>query len=77
MLEIKVAKDGFEVLCKYKSHKIGMKKSENQFHDCGIVYYKEEAYIICVMTKNLDYDKSNKVISDISRITFSYFSKDN
>ena len=59
------------------SHKIGMKKSENQFHDCGIVYYKEEAYIICVMTKNLDYDKSNKVISDISRITFLFFSQNN
>lgn len=36
------------------SHKFGERKIENdkqQFHDCGIVYYPNHPYLLCVMTR--------------------------
>jgi beta-lactamase class A len=37
-----------------------------QLHDCGIVYYPENPYLICVMTKGVDFDKQLNVINHIS-----------
>lgn len=45
---------------------------ERQLHDCGIVYIPENPYFICVMTKGYDFDKLEKIIADISKITYNF-----
>lgn len=42
------------------SHKFGERKptdSLQQFHDCGIVYYPDHPYLLCVMTRGQDVSK--------------------
>ena len=44
--------EGIEV-----AHKFGERKTQGgqqQFHDCGIVYYPDHPYLICVMTRGTD-----------------------
>jgi beta-lactamase class A len=38
-----------------------------QLHDCGIIYYPDNPYLICIMTSGRDFDKLVEVISHISR----------
>lgn len=45
--------------------------ANRELHDCGIVYYPENPYLICVMTKGeSELDKMEKLIQDISRLTY-------
>lgn len=44
--------------------------SLKEIHDCGIVYYPDHPYLLCVMTKGKDYEKLASVIKDISKIVF-------
>ena len=46
-----------------------------QLHDCGIVYYPQRPYVICVMTKGRDFNTLKRVISDISRIVYEHEGK--
>lgn len=46
--------------------------SERQLHDCGIIYYPEKPYLLCVMTKGKDFSKLEKSISDISSMVYRY-----
>ena len=42
------------------SHKFGERKpadSLQQFHDCGVVYYPDHPYLLCVMTRGKDVSK--------------------
>ena len=42
------------------SHKFGERKTSGdlqQFHDCGIVYYPQHPYLLCVMTRGQDVTK--------------------
>ena len=43
-----------------------------QLHDCGIVYYSENPYIVCIMTRGDSYDSMSEVIGDISKQIFKY-----
>jgi len=42
-----------------------------ELHDCGIVYYPNDPYFICVMTKGSDFSKLQTIISDISGIVWT------
>ncbi len=42
-----------------------------QLHDCGIVYYPENPYLLCVMTRGTDFAELQKVIAEISRIVYT------
>jgi hypothetical protein len=57
------------------SHKFGEKSDARdgtvQLHDCGIVYYPNKPYLLCVMTKGPNIQLLDNVIAEISRITFS------
>lgn len=41
-----------------------------ELHDCGIVYYPEHPYLLCVMTEGDDFDKLTGVIRDISKVVY-------
>jgi beta-lactamase class A len=42
-----------------------------QLHDCGIVYYPENAYVLCVMTRGTDFSELSAVITDISGMFYA------
>lgn len=44
--------------------------TEKQLHDCGIVYYPSNPYIVCVMTRGQDYNVLANVIKDISKMVY-------
>ncbi len=43
-----------------------------QLHDCGIIYYPKYPYLLCVMTEGDDFPKLEKIISEISALTYRY-----
>jgi len=46
---------------------VGQKK---QLHDCGIIYYPDNAYLLCVMTYGDDFPELVNVISQISTMVY-------
>lgn len=55
------------------AHKFGERELEGgikQLHDCGIVYYPNHPYLLCIMTRGYDYQKLAAVIQDISHQIF-------
>ena len=61
------------------SHKFGERTfvsetgvvSVRELHDCGIVYKNNDPYFLCVMTRGSDFLKLQKIIADISRMTYN------
>ena len=60
------------------SHKFGERgiigfngEEEKQLHDCGIVYYPNHPYILCVMTRWDNWTNLRWVIWDISSLVFT------
>lgn len=51
------------------AHKFGERFLENgdkQLHDCGIIYYPENPYLLCIMTEGDDFTELKGIISEIS-----------
>ena len=46
-----------------------------ELHDCGIVYYPNMPYLLCVMTRGEDYTALADAVRDISSIVFTAVSK--
>ncbi len=46
-----------------------------QLHDCGIVYYPNHPYLLCIMTRGYDYQKLAAVIQDVSHQVFQEISQ--
>lgn len=60
------------------AHKFGESKSNDnkkQFHDCGIVYYPKNPYLLCVMSKGDNYGDLVSVIKDVSKLTYEEVDK--
>lgn len=58
------------------SHKFGERSLENgekQLHDCGIIYYPENPYLLCIMTRGNDFDNLAEIISIISEKFYKEF----
>ena len=59
------------------AHKFGEREFETgglkQFHDCGIVYYPNNPYLLCVMTRGWAIDKLQDTISTISKMVYEEF----
>jgi beta-lactamase class A len=51
------------------AHKFGEQKNgtEQQFHDCGVVYYPNNPYVICIMTRGNSPDELKPIIKEISQ----------
>src|SRR5258708_544531 len=45
--------------------------TNREFHDCGIIFYTKEPYLLCVMTKGSDLHKLEKSVKDVSKLVFS------
>jgi len=41
-------------------------------HDCGIVYYPDSPYLLCIMTRGKDTAQLESIISQVSRITYEF-----
>lgn len=41
-----------------------------QFHDCGIVYYPNKPFLVCIMTRGRDMEKVAEAVTRISRQVF-------
>ena len=58
------------------AHKFGERKIVNsagessQLHDCGIVYYQEKPYLLCIMTRGQEMSELKAVISEISSFVY-------
>lgn len=46
--------------------------TEKELHDCGVVYYPEHPYLLCIMTKGTNFDKLAGTIQDISKAVYQY-----
>lgn len=55
------------------AHKFGEMERDGtvQLHDCGIVYYPDNPYVLCVMTRGQDYSQLEKVIGEVSRMVYA------
>ncbi len=55
------------------AHKFGERyfpDGRKQLHDCGIVYFPRNPYLLCVMTKGDDWTALENVIATISRMVY-------
>lgn len=53
------------------AHKFGERErtadGAKQLHDCGIIYYPENPYLLCVMTRGKDFNELAAIIAHISK----------
>lgn len=55
------------------AHKFGERMNSQgikQLHDCGIIYYPENPYLLCIMTKGKDFDELSEAIETISAMVY-------
>jgi beta-lactamase class A len=54
------------------SHKFGLRKKNGikQLHDCGIIYYPNHPYLLCVMTAGRVPEYLDNTIADVSRFVY-------
>ena len=60
------------------AHKFGERDISNniyQLHDCGIVFYPNRPYLICVMTKGPNFNDLETTIQQISRKVYDMYSQ--
>lgn len=51
----------------------GLEGGIQQLHDCGIIYYPENPYLLCIMTRGNDINKLPPIISAISKMVYEEF----
>ncbi len=61
------------------SHKYGQISDDKlmQLHDCGIVYFPDNNYILCVMVKGYNLKNMTSVIQEISKTVYTEIKKTN
>lgn len=58
------------------SHKFGeriIENNNNELHDCGIIYYPDNPYILCIMTKGKDLNYLANIVANISKMVYEEF----
>lgn len=57
------------------AHKFGEREIRGsniiQLHDCGIVYYPERPYVLCIMTRGSNFNNQEKVIKELSSYVYN------
>ncbi len=63
------------------AHKFGERETTDkkpvEFHDCGIVYYPQHPYLLCVMTQGSDIVKQTNAIKQISSTVYNQVNSQN
>lgn len=54
------------------AHKFG--ERPNGLHDCGIIYFPENPYFLCIMTEDIELSKAKTIISKLSKEIYDYIS---
>lgn len=54
----------------HKFGEFGTGQGVKQLHDCGIVYFPEHPYLLCVMTRGERFHDLESAVSDISRFVY-------
>ena len=65
---------GTTVVHKFGERSVTDARGKAQFrelHDCGIVYYPNHPYLVCIMTRGQSFDDLEDAIADISRAIFN------
>lgn len=63
------------------SHKFGERKNiyfgqqTDQLHECGIIYYPDQPYLLCVMTRGNDLNVLANFIKDVSKSVYEQINK--
>jgi len=63
------------------AHKFGERAYEEsgvkQFHDCGIIYYPNKPYLLCVMTRGDDFNTLQGIVRQVSQTVYQTVSLNN
>jgi len=63
------------------AHKFGERGYEEsgvkQFHDCGIIYYPDKPYLLCVMTRGDDFNALQGMVRQVSQTVYQTVSLNN
>lgn len=46
-----------------------------ELHDCGIIYYPEHPYLLCVMTRGADFEKLKITLANISQSVYGFINE--
>ena len=58
------------------AHKFGEREitlDKKQLHDCGVIYYPSNPYLLCVMTQGKDYKELERILGHISKEVYEEF----
>lgn len=59
-----------EVTVAHKFGEAGTGDVERQLHDCGVVYFPNHPYLVCIMTRGHDTETLKTAMKDISRFIY-------
>ncbi len=58
------------VVHKFGERSLGPNAETKQLHDCGIVYYPDHPYLLCVMTRGSSFEPLNGIITEVSQLFY-------
>lgn len=64
--------ENIKVASKYGEREYGEEKLL-QLHDCGIVYYPDRPYLLCIMTRGKSFETLTDIIKTLSHTTYTMF----
>lgn len=62
---------------KFGERTIDPEHNVDQLHDCGIVYFPDNPYLICIMTQGSDYKIQADFIADVSNLIYKTIQEQN
>jgi beta-lactamase class A len=63
---------GTVIAHKFGEHTLVSQKQPTirQLHECGLIYYPGNPYLLCVMTRGRDFGALEKILADLARISY-------
>ncbi|KAF0143353.1 MAG: Uncharacterized protein FD156_2714 [Nitrospirae bacterium] len=59
------------VVHKFGERSLGANGEIKQLHDCGIVYYPDHPYLLCIMTRGKTFSHLEGIIKDVSQLIYN------
>ncbi len=59
------------VVHKFGERSLGANAETKQLHDCGIVYYPNHPYLLCVMTRGTAFKPLEEIVKDVSQLIYN------